>query len=991
MATLIGTSADDVIDGTSGNDVIEGGPGNDRLSGGSGDDEIVGGAGADVIDGGDGRDFLYSAVRAYPFAYQFGGYNTGLYTVPNAPPPFLDTGSEHDVITGGNGSDFISAGYGDDVDGGTSSYFVPEGGYTVQDLDRLWLSLLGAPAGVTVDFRDATLTIGGGTIKNIEAIPLVQGTNFDDVLTGGSLVGSLYGMGGNDRLVGGSGISLIDGGDGNDVIDVTQFPQPSNSYFPTLIGGAGNDTFLTPETGYFYFTIDAGDGDDTITAMGDIHGGSGNDRIELRGGSTVYGDAGDDYIAYLPDRDNFGGLVAFGGDGADRIIGGRDGDILGTAGVGQGQGQGYRVLPADDLALDHDVISAGGAEDLVGGGYGDDLDGGAGFDRLRLSFAGLQTGITFDAGTISGGASATVGGGVIQNFEALAYLRGTDFNDTLTLAVQTRTDQFSGYTRDELIEVHAGAGDDLIVGADSFANVYGEAGDDRFVSGASPDIFDGGAGTDTVDYSVYANAINVALASGSGADGDRLISVENVVGSSHDDTIVGGDGVNVLSGGAGNDVLTGGLGADTLIGGSGNDVFQDSAAGHNGDTIADFKAGDSIVFTDASLATFTFSVQGSTLSYAAGSLTLSGTNQANLVATAVAGGGVRLALAATPPPAQIFSGPGNPLLANFNPANGWTSQTATPRHLADVNGDGRADVVGFGNAGVLVSYSGPGGTYGQPGLVFADFGKASGWTDDNLFHRILADVNGDGRADIIGFGYAGTIVSLARYDGTFGPIQYGLQDLGQDQGWASQNGFARLAGDVNGDGKVDLIGFGYAGTLVALGHGDGTFEGVDTGLANFGVDQGWTSQDRFTRALADVNGDGKADLVGFGDAGTYVALSNGDGTFAQARLVLSEFGTAQGWTSNDSLKRVVADVNGDGIADIVGFGRSGVVVSLGIGDGTFAPSHADVAAFGVAQGWVSDNTTPRELADINGDGYLDIVGIGSSGVVAALNAYGGIA
>jgi len=988
MANLVGTSADDVITGTSDNDVIEGGAGNDRLSGGSGDDEIVGGAGADVIDGGDGRDFLYSAVRAYPFAYQFGGYNTGgLYSLPNVPPPLLDTGSEHDVIAGGNGSDFISAGYGDDVDGGTSSYFVPEGGYTVQDTDVLWLSLVGAPAGVTVDFRNPTLTIGGGTITNIEAIPLVQGTNFDDVLYGGRLVGSLYGMGGNDLLVGGAGIGLIDGGDGNDIIDVTQFPQPSNlNYYPTLIGGAGNDTFLTPETGYFYFAIDGGDGDDSITAMGNIHGGSGNDRIELRGSSSVYGDAGDDYIAFLPDRDNYGGLTAFGGDGADTIIGGRDGDILGTAGVGQGQG--YNILPGDDLALDHDVISAGGAEDLVGGGYGDDLDGGAGFDRLRLSFAGLQTGITFDAGTIAGGAAATVGGGVIQNFEALVYLRGTDFNDTLTLAAQIRTDDSSGYTRDELIEVHAGAGDDLIVGANSFANVFGEAGDDRFVSGSSPDIFDGGAGTDTVDYSVYATSVGVALASGSGADGDRLISVENVVGSSHDDVIVGSDGANVLSGGAGNDVLTGGLGADTLVGGTGRDVFSDTAAGHNGDTIADFQAGDSIVFSDGSLASFIYTMQGNVLSFAGGSLTLSGVSQPNFVATAVAGGGVRLSLAASPPPAQIFQAPGSPLLANFNPANGWTSQTATPRHLADVNGDGRADIVGFGDAGVLVSYSAAGGTYGQPGLVFADFGKASGWTDDNLFHRIVADVNGDGRADIIGFGYAGTLISLARFDGSFGPIQYGLEDLGQDQGWTSQNGFARLAGDVNGDGKADLIGFGYAGTLVALGHGDGTFEGVDTGLANFGVDQGWTNQDRFTRALADVNGDGKADLIGFGDAGTYVALSNGDGTFAQARLVLNEFGTSQGWTSDTSLKRIVADVNGDGIADIVGFGQSGVVVALGLGDGTFAHSRADVAAFGLAQGWTSDNSTPRELADINGDGYLDIVGIGSTGVVASLNAYG---
>lgn len=226
MANYVGTAGDDVFTGTDGSDTIDGGRGNDQLSGRGGADDIAGGDGADIIDGGDGNDFLYSALRLYPFAYQFGGYNTGLYTVPNAPAPFVDTGSEHDTLIGGNGADFISAGYGDDVDGGTSSYFNPEGGYTVVDRDFLYLSLLGAPSGVTIDFREAVLTIGGGTITNIESIPFLQGTNFDDVINGGTLVGAIYGMGGNDQLLGGEGIGLIDGGDGDDVIDVTQYRQP---------------------------------------------------------------------------------------------------------------------------------------------------------------------------------------------------------------------------------------------------------------------------------------------------------------------------------------------------------------------------------------------------------------------------------------------------------------------------------------------------------------------------------------------------------------------------------------------------------------------------------------------------------------------------------------------------------------------------------------------------------------------------------------------
>jgi len=328
---------------------------------------------------------------------------------------------------------------------------------------------------------------------------------------------------------------------------------------------------------------------------------------------------------------------------------------------------------------------------------------------------------------------------------------------------------------------------------------------------------------------------------------------------------------------------------------------------------------------------------------------------------------------------------GVPVVANFNPAFGWASQDQNPRHVADVNGDGYADIVGFGFAGVLVSFGSAAGTFSGAGLVVSNFGQTAGWTSDNGFHRELADVNGDGRADILGFGYAGTLVSLAKADGTFDNPATGIADFGVNQGWASQNGFARTVGDVNGDGKADLVGFGYAGALVALGNGDGTFQPVRTALANFGVNQGWSSDNAFHRAVADVNGDGKADLVGFGTAGTYVALSNGDGTFAPAQLVLNDFGANQGLTSNDSSSRLVVDVNGDHIADIVGFGRAGTMIAFGKGDGTFTAASSDLANFGRNQGWSSDNTYHREVADVNKDGLADIVGFGIAGVLVGQN------
>ncbi|MCW3797231.1 VCBS repeat-containing protein, partial [Sphingomonas sp. BN140010] len=149
--------------------------------------------------------------------------------------------------------------------------------------------------------------------------------------------------------------------------------------------------------------------------------------------------------------------------------------------------------------------------------------------------------------------------------------------------------------------------------------------------------------------------------------------------------------------------------------------------------------------------------------------------------------------------------------------------------------------------------------------------------------------------------------------------------------------------------------------------------------------QGWTSDNQFHRAVADINGDGLDDIVGFGAAGTWAALSNGDGTFGQAYFASENFGKAQGWSSQDAFSRHVADVNGDGIADIVGFGAAGTWLAYGRGDGNFSAVSHDVDAFAANQGWTSDATYHRELADLNGDGAADIVGFGYAGVYAGMN------
>jgi hypothetical protein len=332
-------------------------------------------------------------------------------------------------------------------------------------------------------------------------------------------------------------------------------------------------------------------------------------------------------------------------------------------------------------------------------------------------------------------------------------------------------------------------------------------------------------------------------------------------------------------------------------------------------------------------------------------------------------------------------------LAAFAPAaGGWNSDNLNPRQLADVNGDGKADIVGFGDPGVYVALATGGGGFGPVSFSLAEFGAGLGWTNNSLYPRQLADVNGDGMADIVGFGDAGVYVALATGGGGFGPRAFKLAEFGAGSGWTNDSLYPRELADVNGDGMADIVGFGDAGVYVALAIGGGAFGPRTFKLAAFGAGPsagGWTNNDAYPRQLADVNGDGMADIVGFGSAGVYVALATGGGTFGPVTFTPSGFTPAGGWSGNDRFAREVADVTGDGKADIVGFGPAGVFLAPGNGDGTFRPATFDLQAFG-SGGWTSNDAYPRHLADVSGDGAADIVGFGYYGVYDALsNAFVG--
>ncbi|MET8717863.1 VCBS repeat-containing protein, partial [Streptomyces sp. NPDC004735] len=159
-------------------------------------------------------------------------------------------------------------------------------------------------------------------------------------------------------------------------------------------------------------------------------------------------------------------------------------------------------------------------------------------------------------------------------------------------------------------------------------------------------------------------------------------------------------------------------------------------------------------------------------------------------------------------------------------------------------------------------------------------------------------------------------------------------------------------------------------------------------LEEFGVDQGWSSVLEHPRFAVRTTGEGPLDIVGFGPHGVVVAHGRGDGTFESPRLVLNDYGQAQGWTG-DKHPRLLADITGDGHPDIIGFGNEGVWVSHSTGDGRFERAQLVCRGFGYnenAGGWRVDRH-PRYLADTSGDGRVDIVGFGGPGIHVARNLF----
>ncbi|WP_139210042.1 Hint domain-containing protein [Palleronia pelagia] len=586
---LILTGFDDYLDATA--DTT--GTGID-VQAGAGNDTIVGSDEEDLVDAGAGDDIVY-------------------------------TGANNDTIETGDGSDTI---YLDDSDGGSSNVLTDGG---TSGIDRIILATGSGSYRIQGTFSDAQgfeIIDGSGasgdvlgtqdafanfdfTNVTLLGVDGIEGTAQADTILGSAAADSIDGLDGSDSLSGGLGDDTIRGGRGDD----------------TLAGGDGADRL---DGGLGFDTVSGGDGNDTIVSVGD-------DTL-----FTSY----EDLVAGLSATTHIRFEETAGGTAADSI-GANDGTVSGGVNLSATGVDGSSS--AADFSGSNSTVGLGNAASLnpsVGtyqfwvnpatvNGFLLDSSANTEAEGMRVQMNAGQIEVTFyDGGDnlilqSSGGALAagswshvaiTWDGsnvrlfvdGIEEDSAASAFNVSGNTND-LVLGAKDDGGSFNSFFDGRIDEfgVHNTA-----LTATELADLTA-AGPAGGLIEIQPDSYDGGLGSDMVDYSASTAAVDVNLATftgvGGAAESDSYTGIENVTGSAFADsitgdaadnvllgggdadTISGGDGDDYIDGGAGDDVLSTGLGQDTLIGGDGNDTLTNAAGD---DSLVGGAGNDSLVATD---------------------------------------------------------------------------------------------------------------------------------------------------------------------------------------------------------------------------------------------------------------------------------------------------------------------------------------------------------------------------------------------------------
>lgn len=679
---------------------------------------------------------------------------------------------------------------------------------------------------------------------------------------------------------------------------------------------------------------------------------------------TLTGTNNDDIIDGLGGNDTLEGL-----GGSDTLNGGEGNDVL------RGDGGIDYTGPSGN-----DVLNGGNGNDVMYGGAGvDTFNGGAGTDRV--SFYSL----TATQGVYVNLATQVISNDGYGNVESMTSIEnvggGTQFADTFIGSAGNNF--FQGVSFGDT--VLAGDGSDIVYVDGGPAFLDGGAGDDYlgFVGDWYGTLVADGNGDGLADIIYATQGVYVELFSNMIWDdgygnATEILNFENVDGTELDDTILGDNNVNYLGGWAGDDLLYGWGGDDLLVGGDGADQIRgDGGSGYIGPSGADQlygEGGNDIMWGGAGADVFdggdgqdrvSFYALNATQGAVANLFTQTATNDGfgnfeTLVSIEGLGGGTQFV--------DNFTGDDNDNLL-------WAG-------LNDVvRGNGGNDYIYVDSA---------------PGLLDAGAGNDTIAFVGDTSGMLVADGNGDGRADIV-FALNGIFIDLRSGQ---------LQDDGFGN-FAIVTGFENVEGSeledtilgdnganiLNGWGGDDLI-YGYGGDDVLDG-GEGNDQIRGDGGSNYNGPSG-----------NDTISGGAGDDIMWGGAGVDT-FDGGDGT---DRVSFYAYAATQGAVvnlftqtiSNDGFGNAETMTNVEGVGSGTAFadtfiGNDGANFILGGygdtlqgngGDDTIwidgAPAAIDGGAGNDTIGFTGDNGSAL-TPDTNGDGLAEIV-VATQGAVISLQA-----
>jgi hypothetical protein len=287
--------------------------------------------------------------------------------------------------------------------------------------------------------------------------------------------------------------------------------------------------------------------------------------------------------------------------------------------------------------------------------------------------------------------------------------------------------------------------------------------------------------------------------------------------------------------------------------------------------------------------------------------------------------------------------------------------------MGDVTGDGKAELCYRASNGYFCMVAGANGYVST--ITGPPFSDAGGWSDPKFYSTIrMADVNGDGKSDICARGATGFYCWLSNGAGfpntIAGPA---LSDAG---GWADVKYYSTIQmADVNGDGKADVCARSSTSFDCWLSNGTGfptSFVGVALSDAS-----GYGNPIYYeTIRMADINGDGKADVCTRNYLRYDCYISNGAGfpTFVYG----APFSDASGFSNPMYYTTIkLADINGDGKADVCA--RNYLRYDCFLSDGTAFPSGITGPSMPDASGYNDPKYySTIQLADINQDNKADV-------------------